>query len=253
MLDAGLPLMNRLLGDDFRKLYEKRDPPSRQHRAEFNTLPFTHVDVGAALARRWKLPDLLASPIRWHHTPPSDSVRIDPLSRLHRIAYYVGSLNLEQRTMIPKSPAPMPLIASRVLGIQTDRLRDVVRRSTAEFQTTSKVFADIMEQMPDVEALSEQVHVQLATVMDQTLTTSLDASKSDAGRFLIGGFAVEIEPQKDGLASAYLVGSNDERLVSWTFKICLTTAYDVAEALGLEQPLPDEAAAVDVYLGKVAA
>ncbi len=40
--------------------------------AERLAVGFDHAELGAALARRWRLPDRVADSIRFHHDPPSD-------------------------------------------------------------------------------------------------------------------------------------------------------------------------------------
>ena len=45
MMDAGLPLMLKLLGDKYQPVFANAITPGRIYRAEFDTLEYTHVDL----------------------------------------------------------------------------------------------------------------------------------------------------------------------------------------------------------------
>lgn len=47
--------------------------------AERRAVGFDHAELGAALARRWRLPDRVADAIRFHHDPPGAAPRHDAL------------------------------------------------------------------------------------------------------------------------------------------------------------------------------
>jgi putative nucleotidyltransferase with HDIG domain len=47
--------------------------------AEREAVGFDHAELGAGLARRWRLPDRVADAVRFHHDPPSDPPAHDRL------------------------------------------------------------------------------------------------------------------------------------------------------------------------------
>lgn len=254
MLDAGLALMPRLVGDRYLDMYTDAATPTVLYRREFRELDYTHVDVAAAMVRRWKLPELLALPIRWHHIEPGETTKVDALSRLHRIAYYVGALDLDSRTALPSGMAPMPMIAAKVLGVDSEQLSKSVRTACGEYQATAQLFSGVSQQVEDLDSLAQRVHQQLATVIEETLvSTFATAGKTDGLRLVVGGFAVEIEPDGQGHATAYLTTSNGERLASHTFELRSADAARICNGLGLDAPTPAESMALEGYFRRVAA
>ncbi|HRI92602.1 MAG TPA: HDOD domain-containing protein, partial [Accumulibacter sp.] len=69
--------MTKLQGDDYAKAVNANDTPSRQYLAEMRSLPFTHLDASVVLCKVWKLPEMLARPISFHHMPAKPASRDD--------------------------------------------------------------------------------------------------------------------------------------------------------------------------------
>ncbi len=68
--DIGMIAMHRSLGEEYAKVLALAGNDHRQLiRHELAELELSHADVGAMLATRWKLPPLLALPIRYHERP----------------------------------------------------------------------------------------------------------------------------------------------------------------------------------------
>lgn len=265
MLDAGTPLMYRLLGQPFLDLEREGHAPPKRHHREFMTFPFTHVDVVATLARRWKLPPLIAKPLIWHHTPPADNLATDPEGILRRIAFYVGAVELDPRTRLPKELAPMPALASRVLGCDDRELAKLVTTAAGEYRNTMSLFTGMADVMADLDHLPDLVHVQLARVLDETLTrTAVTDVRAAPQRFRLGGCTVEITPEQPGVTTVYLVTAAGERLASC--RVCpgpLPTGQSpmfpgagvqqIRSAFSLEPAADDDAAALEDHLRRLAA
>jgi HD-like signal output (HDOD) protein len=257
MLDAGIPLMQKLLGEAFLQIDREKLPPAKRFHREFHSLPFTHIDLVATLARRWKLPPLLARPLIWHHTPPADSLANDPDSILRRIAFYVGTLDLDQRTRMPRDSAPMPALAARVLGCDEQQLSQLVTSAAGDYKNTMSLFTGMADTLTDLDQLPDVVHVQLARVLDETLTrTAATPARAKPQRFRLGGCQIELAPDQPGSTTAYLVTPEGERIASCRVVPSPGAGHAVQQirsAFSLEVDARDEAASIEDHLRKLAA
>jgi len=256
MLDVGIPIMCRLLGPPYLKILDEQRTPTRQFREEFQSLPFTHVDVATALMRRWRMPDVLAKPIERHHSAPIDGAGAavsTPMQRLQRIAYYVGSLQLEASAE-PRETAPMPLTAERLLGLRPDRLAGIVSKSSGEYSALSELFKDSADSIGDVGAIADRVQNQLIEIIDRTMSKQFhDETAKGPERFAIGTQNIEIEVGGPDEAVAYLSDSNGKRLLSHAFRPRLDRAESILDALGLDEVSREDAEMLTDYLRSLAA
>lgn len=253
MLDAGTPLLHRLLGTSVERLILSNDPPLRRFRSETNSLPFTHVDVGTALVRRWRLPEILARPIEWHHNAPGEVERPDNIHVLHRIAYYVGALRLDSDYK-PESHTPLSAVAENVLGLPPDALGRSVRTASTEYGVMLEMFKDVAETLSDVNTLADRVHVQLVRAVDGELEAQIRAETSDHPvRFLLGGQQVEVETDSLGRIIAFLRDDKGERLLSYTFEPGTVKLVQVLDALGVDTATPEQTSDFEAYLRHLAA
>lgn len=253
MLDAGLPLAHRLMGKPLERIVESGEPPAQQFTVEFEGLPFTHVDVVAVLMRRWSLPELLSRPIEWHHTPPGDAERREPVHVLHRVAYTAGSVLLT-RTPVPRVGRMIEGVAGGTLKLPPDAVASAVRKATEEYAAVRVVFRDVADRVDDLASMAERVHAQLVSVMDESMIAGM---RDDAGggpaRFTVAGHCIEIETERDGRAVAYLRDERGERLISHTFERGRLEAMTLLDALGIEPPPPGETQELERHLRSLAA
>ena len=254
MLDAGVPLMYKLVGSPYLLLQAETAAPPKRHHREFTTLGFTHVDVITTLARRWKLPPVLARPLAWHHTPPGEGVGGTPEHVLHRIVYYVGAIDLDRRTTLPREAAPMSALASKVIGCDERELTKVIATAAGEYKATMGVFSGLGSTMADLEALPDMVHVQLSKLLDETLTRSAAGpDRPGVGRFKLGGCEVDIVSDQPGWAVAYLVTAGGERLASHRFIPGPDVVSQIRHAFSLEVTGADEERALADHIRGLAA
>lgn len=268
LMDAGQPIMMQLQGQPYAPIAGADGSPAvtppNIFKGEFQNLPYTHVDVMAALMKRWKLPDILCKPIEWHHAEPSDATRSEAVHRLHRLAYYVGAVSLDGKTGLPVQPLPLSGVAERVLGMPGEQLSPVVQRACDEYKASVGVFSSIADRMADLESLSLRVQAQLVAVIDESLVSSLNQHAAVMPRkFTIDGASVEIgptyrrrasDPPEDGADGvAYLFDSKGDRLASYRFVSAAVTPEQVADALGLSFAKPEERQQIEQYLRQMAA
>ncbi|MDI1290394.1 MAG: HDOD domain-containing protein, partial [bacterium] len=259
MMDAGQPLMCSILGDPFRKLMLEGLNPARLFRKEFESLPYTHVDVITALAKRWKLPELLAKPLEWHHTRPTTPARNEPVHRLHRIAFSVGMLELAPGTANPDS-TPLSAanagvsVAQRILDLNSSNIQTAVSRSITEYGASIDLFSQIAEAITDIESIQERVQMTLVSELDASVERSvMRESTAQSERFVIGGQCVELGRESDGRAVAYLFDSAGQRLLSHHFIAAKESPLTLTRALGLEPVSGDDFEQLGSYIKAIAA
>jgi len=259
MMDAGQPLMCAMVGDPFRNLILEGLNPQKQFRREFETLPYTHVDVINALAKKWKLPDLLARPLEWHHTRPLELTRTDPIHRLHRIAFGVGMLELAPGAadgdVTPLSADSASVkAAQRVLDIDGASVHTAVARSIKEYGASIDLFSQIAKAMDNIEALQERVQMTLVKELDDSVERAVQReSTAQSERFTIGEQCVELAREPDGRAVAYLFDSTGQRLLSHHFVPEKETSASLSLALGLESVAGDDSDQLRLYMLAIAA
>ena len=245
MMDAGLPIMTSLLKDEFRSLRDQKLSPGRQARVEYDTLPFTHVDVMTALMHKWKLPELLVKPIELHHTKPPETRKDDPLSRLHRIAYVVGLIELESSGEGVKpvnETTPGVKTAQRILTLTDGELEATVTASVNEYSLTSEMFKEIADGLTNLDELMDTVQRSLVEAVDSVIEADLVSGEEGKPieRLVFQGRSLELSCDEDGLATVYLVDSQGTRLVSHRFVPAQARLQEICEALGLEAAAPAE-------------
>jgi HD-like signal output (HDOD) protein len=252
LVDSGIPIAFRLLGSPYRALLEANPNPAALFQAESAALPFTHVDIATALARRWRLPEMLSRPIQRHHTTPKALGRENAVQQLHRVSYYAGAVELGAEHT-PEEPAPAPAIARRVLGIDQDQLTVVVRRATLEYTAIFEVFREFADRVGGPEEIAARVHRQLVGVTDRMIMGQLAKAAPSSGYFDVAGHRVEVEVDQGGRAVAYLADDTGRRLLAYAFKPGEQTARGVLDGLGLESAESDEADHLETYLRSIAA
>jgi HD-like signal output (HDOD) protein len=253
MMDAGLPFLAKWLGPASEDIIRSEPSPAAQFHAEFHSLPFTHVDIAAALARRWKLPELLSRPIERHHNEPSPRARCEPVHQLHKLAFCVGILRLDVHGEIAETTGEAPAV-EKVLGISGDGLGESVRRAAQEFHVMMEVFRDVAWMASDVDAVAQRAHQQLVEVMDELMISQLRReSRAAPESFSVSGQHIEIECIQPGQVVAYLSDSRGRRLLSHAFNPADQSARVVLEALGIDDCRGDQSAELENYLRSLAA
>jgi two-component system cell cycle response regulator len=87
--DIGMLVLDRVLGAEYGRIYERAQSHADLLDAERRTLNADHAEVGALMTEMWKLPPLLSTPIAAHHKPQTVS---DPvLSKLAAVVSLSGT------------------------------------------------------------------------------------------------------------------------------------------------------------------
>ncbi len=254
MLDAGVPLMCRLIGDEYATLYRANTTPGKLYQREFDALEFTHVDVMSAMAQRWRFPELLAKPLEWHHRRPGKVTRDEPVHRLHRIAYVVGQLEVTAESEPRLNVDECGGAAGDLLGVSDSELHRIVSCSANEYSATADLFSNIAATLTGVDNLAELVQIGLVNVVDDSVEDDLRSELESApARFNIGGNTVELVRENDGSFCAYLYDSRGQRLTHYRYTPASEQFDSLCEALGVEPAPGDDLEDFQSYLRGLAA
>ncbi len=217
MLDAAIPVMPRLLGEDYHRLVDPSASPQNQYLDEEDRLPFTHVDLGQALCRLWRLPDTLAQPIGSHHTRPDGMNPKNPSSLLHAVAYFVGALKLvrDEQSGAERPEAPRYELARQLLGLEGTELRAMIELASRDFAASKAIFADVLDPSMSIESILQSVNQELNDSIEALVVESVDQEVgAGAVRFEIQDLILEMEPGSAGKVKVFIADESGTRLFS---------------------------------------
>lgn len=118
-------------GDADRDLYD----------AETEVMGFTHCDVGASLAERWHLPDILIACIAYHHHPSQAKQFADAVAHIH-IANAIASLPYSD-TPVAEDLQRVDQAAWAMAGISPKDIGPAVLKAQSQLIETQKaLFGD---------------------------------------------------------------------------------------------------------------
>lgn len=256
LMDSGIALMPRLAGTEFQTIWDGAATPTALHRAEMLRLPFGHVDVAAAMAQAWRLPDVLRWPISEHHTPPAIPVKNEPMHQLQAIAYAVGLLDLSTTadggvTITPGKEGPTNRSLERAMGIDATAIPGIVSAAAAEYGASKEIFKDVAASMAVTDSMLERIQAGMINAMDAILVGHMECRaerERGATRFRLGGQSVELHKANDGSCTAYLYDSQGQKLLTHVFKPAGQSTDTLRDALALDAQPDDEAAAIDAFI-----
>jgi len=138
--DIGVMAMYRALGAEYLEVFKLASDHRDLGRHEMNAFETQHSDIGAMLAQRWKMPDSLVIPVKYHERPSAA-----PLNHLE-ITQAVGLGNLLHDAVTSQAPAEslrrLYAKAECWLAMKPDAVDaciDRVRQATAELAGLFKV------------------------------------------------------------------------------------------------------------------
>lgn len=238
MMDSGIPLVRTLIGaQPYDQACPPTEAPSRAFKAETASFTYTHVDMARALVRRWRIPDVLAKPILWHHTPPQSLKSEDPIHVLHRIAYYVGAMHIEHEPPVSMA-VPLPALGQKLIGIPSNELGLTFTSACKEYATVREFFGHVADAITDVESLGQRVHGALTKIVEQSIEEGLKSDSSmKPATFSFNAGTIEVARDNDNtdFAVAYIIDTSGTRQAMHRFPVGSATASDVLHELSLEQ------------------
>ncbi|MCA9306170.1 MAG: HDOD domain-containing protein [Phycisphaerales bacterium] len=252
MADAGRPLMPGLIGDRYPQFIDDNTLPQDQFRAEFESLPFTHVDVAAAMCKLWNLPEVLRKPIIAHHTRPTTFTRSDTPGLLHAVAYFVGS--------IPTQPPDHKSIASEtatqaraLFNFKPTEVAAIVEQAAHDLDAYKEFFQHILDETVSLDAIIDTANAYLADQTDDLADESAPHETQTVRKFRTPAFVLEAARVDDSTVRVYIDDPSGQRLTAEEFDPRTRSDNELASALMLDDLDPAEATRVISAIRKLAA
>lgn len=184
--DVGMIVLLQTLGDEYAAVVAKSRGDHRMvGKLELEHLGLQHPDLGAMLAQRWKLPDELIMPIKYHERPTAAPAQHTQIVRA------VGLANIACDLLTSNEPAPhlrrfydraeqwfglSSAKADEVLQTITTQAREMSRLlsvPTGEAVNAASVLAAAKEQLAKVEVPEEQEAIDLGPIYSVGATNPL--------------------------------------------------------------------------------
>jgi len=262
MSDAGVPMMQKLAGEEYLELVTPQMPPALRLKMEFEHFEFTHIDVAAVLCRLWKLPEVLTRPICLHHSPAKPVRQFegvyDQNSLLHAIAYFVGSLPLAPETEDAPDTAidaGFTELADRLFGMTDEQMLQTFAEAAEDFSATKDMFSHIVDRTLSVESILQRANGFLSDAVEELVGESIQFEQSMGRvlRFEAGGLTLEMERHVKSLVTVYINDAAGKRLLSEEINPTLQDESEIRGLLLLDEATDDEVSQVLAGLRRLAA
>lgn len=126
---------------------------------EQSSLSFTHAEVGAALASRWRLPDRYVQVIRHHHTPELGDPHAQALIRVAALG------TMSSLTLTSAAPAQelahLLCVANDWFGKSVSDIGPMLERVGESGRELARLFDKPLGEKPDIASIMEQANDEL--------------------------------------------------------------------------------------------
>lgn len=158
--DIGVIAMHRALGFRYAEATEAASGDHRQLvKAELSAFEVQHPEIGAMLAQRWKFPDELVMPVRYHERPTAA-----PQGH-HEIVRLIGLGNLAHDAMTDADPVPalrkLYQRADQWFGIKSDTMQAIFKKIAEGAKDMSSLLRIDTGSHPDAESIVREAEKQL--------------------------------------------------------------------------------------------
>ncbi|MBX3380443.1 MAG: HDOD domain-containing protein [Phycisphaeraceae bacterium] len=186
--DIGVIAMHRALGFRYAEVLEAAGGDHRQLvKCELSAFEVQHPEIGAMLAQRWKFPDELIMPVRYHERPTAA-----PQGH-HEIVRLIGLGNLAHDAMTDSDPGPaLRKLYQRTdqwFGIKSDAMQGIVKKIAEGAKDMSSLLRLETGAHPDAESIVREAEKQLMDMASATTsaggapTQTLDNLLIDSKQF----------------------------------------------------------------------
>ena len=165
--DCGIPVLVAALGSEYAHLWGKvKGSQAALKQMEKEMFGFDHQMAAEVVTRQWSLPDVLAEPIRHHHTRPRIQQAPRDEDRLYQIAYFVGALSLNNPESLSEEDYTLVEYAERVFELDGDGIAGLLEDSQQEFRSIAQLFAGVLSESVDVAHLLVQANSLLGRLAE---------------------------------------------------------------------------------------
>jgi diguanylate cyclase (GGDEF)-like protein len=154
--------------------------------AELEYLGTDHCQAGAALAKRWRLPDALYECIRWHHQPdnchPDHSALLRTVAAAGYAAAYLA--NVKATRLLGRYVVSM----REWFGIEPGASRSLLAQINESAQALAKSMDVVAGEAADLSAIMAQAHVQMIETQVQMQRESIELTRQTVTDALTGAY-----------------------------------------------------------------
>lgn len=170
--DIGVMAMLIALGPDYLAVLANTEGDHRRLvREELDTLEVQHPDIGAMLAKRWRLPDQLVIPVKYHERPTAAPPEHAKLVRC------VALGNLVHDVLTDAQPAAalrrLYQKSDSWLGLNTDAVDRIMSEVGKHVAEVAKLFNLDTGAYSDADAVLEQAQRQMVAINRQSVGDSI--------------------------------------------------------------------------------
>jgi len=243
MLDAGLPLMGKLIGESYSSLVSPGDAPRSMYQREFENLPFTHVDVVAALAELWRFPPDLSRPLAMRFTAPGRINENQGESILQCVTHYVGLLKIDDLSGSGRC-TPMASLGVRILGIDPPEMKELFAQACADFKSSKDLFKDIIDETMSIDSILHDANHELSEVVEDLVEDAIRTEQANQfRRFEAGGLVLEV----------FIADGSGNRLLSEEITPAEKSSAELRQILMLDEAPDDVFEEVVGHIRQIAA
>jgi len=176
--DCGAPLLAQALGEGYAQMWQKANSSQASlFQLEQEVFEFDHLGAATVLTERWSLAKLLAEPIQTHHHQPQSWPSNDETVQLCQIAYFVGTLSLNNPDSIIKKDIELTKFCYDVFTCDRSELIDLLEKSKEDFENISLLFAEILPERVDITELVLQAKDLLCDLANDQPRNSFSLEK----------------------------------------------------------------------------
>jgi len=155
--DSGILLLAQVLGEEYLRLYrDSNNSPLGLYRLERQLFEIDHVKAISVLAEQWSLPEVLAQPIRTHHSRGCPEPCQDSQVQLSQIGYFVGSFPLDDPESLCGEDLALLDYCHKTFTLSSVALNTLLDQMREEFVGLAQMFTGILSEKVDITTLVVQ-------------------------------------------------------------------------------------------------
>ncbi len=192
--DVGMIALQQALGSEYsRAVAEAGEEHRKVATIELDTFQVQHADLGALLAQRWKLPEELVMPIKYHEKPTAAPSAFSAICR----AVGLGNIAAEFLSAADPTPALRRFYdkADQWFGIDEATADEILKSISVSAREVARYLAVPTGKAADIEETLRTAREQIAAM------SVLEESQADCPPPVFGGHDVTLTDELTGLAS----------------------------------------------------
>ncbi|MEM9064178.1 MAG: HDOD domain-containing protein [Planctomycetota bacterium] len=192
--EIGMIAMNTAIGPEYADVLAATDGDHRKLvKEELAAFDLQHPEIGAMLATRWKLPDEMVLPIKYHERPTAAPAACTNIVRSVGLGGYACDV------MINEDPSPalrtLYTRASEWFKLSTDTIDEALAEIRTQVKEAGRLFDISPGETPDVDGLLSDARERLIEVAEQEAPSFMGLEE-------IEGLDIEVDEPTGALVRA---------------------------------------------------